>query len=104
MYTLYQQVQCTRSFSPPLCRPLWAGVLHSLAQLPPEAVRAVLELLRAKVLGASEAIPPKLQAQPFTDSALAQVLLLCNGWLTKLLFGIVQRGAHISAVVPLHDA
>ena len=60
------------------CRPLWAGVLHNLAQLPPEAVRDVLEVLRAKLLRASAAIPPSLQAQPFGDTALAQVLLPPN--------------------------
>jgi hypothetical protein len=54
-------------------RPLWAGLLHSLAALPPEAVLAVLQLLRGKVLDAGEGVPARLRGAPFGDAALAQV-------------------------------
>lgn len=53
---------------------MWAGLLHSLSALPPEAVLAVLELLQTKVLGADEGVAPRLRSEPFGDTALAQVL------------------------------
>lgn len=55
------------------CRPLFAGLLQNLEQFPPEAVLSILTLLQTRVLGIGEAIPGKLQAEPFGDTALSQV-------------------------------
>ena len=61
-------------------RPIFAGLLHNLEHFPPESVLAILTTLQDRVLGMGDAIPNELQAEPFGDTALSQVMpsVLCR--------------------------
>ena len=54
-------------------RPLWAAMLHHLAALPPTLALEVLQTVSERVLSGASSPPPRLQAEPFGDSALTQV-------------------------------
>ncbi len=56
------------------CRPIFSGLLHNLGQFPPEAALSILTTLQDRVLGMGDAIPADLQAEPFGDTALSQVM------------------------------
>lgn len=57
-----------------LRRVVWSGLLSQLSQFPPEAVQRILGVILEKVLPLGKGVPSSLQAQPFGDSALAQVV------------------------------
>ena len=56
-----------------VCRPLWAAMLHHLAAVPPVLALSVLQTVGERVLRGVPPPAPRLQAEPFGDSALAQV-------------------------------
>jgi hypothetical protein len=54
-------------------------------------VLAILQLLQGKVLGLDDAIPARLQAEPFGDSALGQVAYeptKIEGWQSLFVVGM----------------
>lgn len=61
------------------CRSLWAGLLGSLAALPPAAAAEVVAAVHARIAGAGQTVPPRLRAEPFGDAALGQVCACYQG-------------------------
>lgn len=56
------------------CRVLWSGLLSQLASFPPVTVQQILGAIRDRVLSLGSDVPASLRAQPFSNTALAQVI------------------------------
>ena len=57
------------------CRVLWSGLLSQLASFPPVTVQQILDAIQDRMLSLGSDVPASLRAQPFSDTALAQVTL-----------------------------
>ncbi len=55
-------------------RILWSGLLSQLASFPPVIVQQIMGAIRDRVLSLGSDVPASLRAQPFSDTALAQVI------------------------------
>lgn len=54
-------------------RIVWSGLLSQLSEFPPVSVQQILAVIQDKVLSLGADVPISIQAQPFSDAALAQV-------------------------------
>lgn len=54
-------------------RTVWSGLLSQLSQFPPVSVQQILDVIQDKVLSLGADVPVSVQAQPFSNAALAQV-------------------------------
>lgn len=51
-------------------------MLGQLSQYPPAVVKQILAVIQDKVMSLGGSVPGSLQAEPFADSALSQVISL----------------------------